>query len=129
MSATPSLFDVSEASSEWGRDYEDEDVWYEYPSEYQTGPDTRLFPSQDIALSLRMARYRRASSSSNVPHGHPSRRSSLKGPMKERRNVRDLEKEQMDIEDFWDVDVHEKRYKRRMMFSKDGCYLSNVINR
>ena len=89
----------SEMSSEWGRQYEDEDTWYEFSSVYQSGPDTELLPTQDTALSLRMAKYRRVTSSS---HGSEragsvvSGRGSLRGggsSMKERLDVRDLEKD------------------------------------
>ncbi len=36
----------SGGSSEWGREYEDEDTWYELSSAYQSGADTYLLPSQ-----------------------------------------------------------------------------------
>lgn len=35
-------------SSEWGREYEDEDTWYEWSSNYQAGPDTALIPRSVI---------------------------------------------------------------------------------
>ena len=59
MSATPSM--IASSSSEWGREYEDEDTWYEPSSSYQTGPETQLLPSKDTGLSLRVAHYRRTS--------------------------------------------------------------------
>ena len=37
----------SGASSEWGREYEDEDTWYEFSGAYQSGADTYLLPTQD----------------------------------------------------------------------------------
>lgn len=78
----------SESSSEWGREYEDENTWYEYSSTYQTGPETHLFPSKDTGLSVRLAKYRRSST-------YPS---SLRSSMKERLDPRDLEKE-LEMED------------------------------
>lgn len=91
MSATPSVTG-SGSSSEWGREYEDEDTWYEYSSTYQTGPETHLFPSKDTGLSLRMAKYRRTSHSASVSRGTSVR------SLKERRDLRDLDKE-LDMED------------------------------
>lgn len=91
MSATPSVTG-SGSSSEWGREYEDEDTWYEYSSAYQTGPETHLFPSKDTGLSLRMAKYRRTA------HSAPASRGSSVRSMKERRDLRDLDKE-LDMED------------------------------
>ena len=58
-SAAPSTVG-SGSESEWGREYEDEDTWYEFSSAYQTGPETHLFPSKDTGLSVRMAKYRRS---------------------------------------------------------------------
>ena len=49
----------SETSMDWGREYEDEDTWYELSTSYQTGPDTHLLPSKDTSLTVRMAKYRR----------------------------------------------------------------------
>lgn len=72
FSATTSLYDVSEASSDWGRDYEDEATWYEYPTDYEVGLDTRLVPSKDVSLSLRMASNRRSSSSRRSTSGRSS---------------------------------------------------------
>ena len=40
----------SGGSSEWGREYEDEDTWYEFSSAYQSGADTYLLPSQDHGM-------------------------------------------------------------------------------
>ena len=34
----------SGGSSEWGREYEDEDTWYEFSSSYQAGDGTQLIP-------------------------------------------------------------------------------------
>jgi len=79
----------SGGSSEWGREYEDEDTWYEFTSAYQSGADTYLLPSQDTGLSLRMAKYRRSASEGG---GRPPR-ASLRMSMKERRDLRDVERE------------------------------------
>ena len=57
-SDTASVFGSSNAS-EWGKEYEDEDTWYEWSSAYQVGPETNLLPSKDIGLGVRMAKYRR----------------------------------------------------------------------
>ena len=76
----------SGSSSDWGREYEDEDTWYEFTSTYQTGPETILFSSKDTGLSLRMEKYRR---SATGPYYPPSIRSGLK----ERQDLRDLDKE------------------------------------
>ena len=46
LSGAPSTVG-SGGSSEWGREYEDEDTWYEFTSAYQSGVDTYLLPSQD----------------------------------------------------------------------------------
>ena len=59
LSGAPSTIG-SGGSSEWGREYEDEDTWYEWSSSYQTGPDTFLVPKSDSGLSMRLAKYRRA---------------------------------------------------------------------
>ena len=80
----------SGSESEWGREYEDEDTWYEFSSAYQTGPETHLFPSKDTGLSVRMAKYRRSASHSTTaapPTRHP------RTSMRERRDLRDLDKE------------------------------------
>ena len=86
MSMTPSMLT---SSSEWGREYEDEDTWYELSSSYQTGPETQLLPSKDTGLSIRVAQYRRTS------HGVPHRRGpgSVRSSMKERQDLRELDKE------------------------------------
>ncbi|ESO11849.1 hypothetical protein HELRODRAFT_166920 [Helobdella robusta] len=121
LSTTTSILDVSEASSDWGREYEDEDTWFECPIDYQTGPDTHLFPTRDVALSLRMAKYRRSTGMqqySDAVLPSSSRRSSIKA---KRRNVRNLEKEQMNAEDFWELDVrHDKPYRHMMTTNRNG---------
>lgn len=92
ISTAPSVTG-SGSSSEWGREYEDEDTWYDFSTtSYQTGPETHLFPSKDTGLSLRMAKYRRTTHSTSTSRG-----SSMK-LMKERRDLRDLDKE-LDSED------------------------------
>lgn len=58
LSGAPSTVG-SGGSSEWGREYEDEDTWYEFSTPYAAGSDTHLVPSKDTGLSLRMAEYRR----------------------------------------------------------------------
>jgi hypothetical protein len=88
MSAMPSMM-VDASASEWGREYEDEDTWYEPSSSYQTGPETHLFPSKDTGLSVRMAKYRRAAPRRTGPGSLGSIRSS----MKERQDLRELDKE------------------------------------
>lgn len=80
----------SGGSSEWGREYEDEDTWYEFSSAYQSGPDTYLIPSSDTGMSLRMAEYRRTGPE-KAPKKRPQR---FRPSMKERRDLRDLEKEE-----------------------------------
>jgi len=77
----------SETSVDWGREYEDEDTWYELSTSYQTGPDTHLLPSKDTSLSVRMAKYRRTTKDTTFRSG------SVKSTMKERQDLRDLEKE------------------------------------
>ena len=52
VSAPPSSIG-SGSESDWGREYEDEDTWYEFSSVYQTGPETHLFPAKDTGLTLR----------------------------------------------------------------------------
>ena len=88
----------SGSSSEWGREYEDEDTWYEFSSAYQSGADTHLIPSRDTGLALRMAKYRRTGGSRKdrkaaemIPDMPKVSKRSL---MKERRDLRDLEKEE-----------------------------------
>jgi len=82
----------SGGSSEWGREYEDEDTWYEFASAYQSGADTHLLPSQDIGLSLRMAKYRRNTGSEPSPSS--SRRSSRPpSGMRQRQDLRDLDRQ------------------------------------
>jgi len=61
---------------------------YEFSSAYQTGPETHLFPSKDTGLSVRMAKYRRSGRG-----GGPPRPPSIRSSMKERRDLRDLDKE------------------------------------
>jgi len=77
----------SGSESDWGREYEDEDTWYEYTSAYQTGPETHLFPSKDTGMALRMAKYRRTAS------GHSSGHGRARTSLRERRDLRDLDKE------------------------------------
>jgi len=77
----------SEASMDWGREYEDEDTWYELSTSYQTGPDTHLLPSKDTSLSVRMAKYRRSTKDTTFRSG------SVRSTMKERQDLRELEKE------------------------------------
>lgn len=91
MSAMPSMVGSS-SSSDWGREYEDEDTWFEPSSSYQTGPDTQLFPSKDTGLSVRMAKYRRTTQ--DVPHRPgPGSVGSMRSSMKERQDLRELDKE------------------------------------
>jgi len=80
----------SETSLDWGREYEDEDTWYELTSSYQTGPDTHLLPSKDTSLSVRMAKYRRTTSKDATT---TFRAGSVRSTMKERQDLRELEKE------------------------------------
>ncbi len=70
--------------SSWDKEYEDEDTWYEWSSAYQSGQDTQLLPSQDTAMSVRMAKYRRTSGSKGP---------NLRSGMRQRRDLRDIEKE------------------------------------
>jgi hypothetical protein len=91
MSGVPSMVGSS-SSSEWGREYEDEDTWYELNTNYQTGPETELFPCKDTGLSVRMAKYRRTSKA--VPHhAGPGSIGSIRSSMKERQDLRDIDKE------------------------------------
>ncbi len=92
MSGMPSM--VESASSDWGREYEDEDTWYELSTNYQTGPETQLLPCKDTGLSVRMAKYRRTTT--GVPH-RPGP-GSIRSSMKERQDLRELDKE-MEKED------------------------------
>ena len=78
----------SGSSSEWYREYADEDSWYEWNSEYTSGPDAHLVPTGDTGLNLRLRQYRR-----NKPGGAISTRPS----MKERRDMRDLERSAQDF--------------------------------
>jgi len=77
----------SETSLDWGREYEDEDTWYELSTSYQTGPETHLLPSKDTSLTVRMAKYRRTAKETTF------RASSSRSMMKERQDLRELEKE------------------------------------
>jgi len=77
----------SETSLDWGREYEDEDTWYELTTSYQTGPDTHLLPSKDTSLTVRMAKYRRTTKDVTFRSG------SARSTMKEREDLRELEKE------------------------------------
>jgi len=77
----------SETSLDWGREYEDEDTWYELSTSYQTGPDTHLLPSKDTSLTVRMAKYRRTTKDTTFRSG------SVRSTMKERQDLRELEKE------------------------------------
>ena len=72
---------------DWGREYEDEDTWYEMSTSYQTGPDTHLLPSKDTSLTVRMAKYRRTTKEVTFRAG------SVRSSMKERQDLRELEKE------------------------------------
>jgi len=86
----------SETSLDWGREYEDEDTWYELSTSYQTGPDTHLLPSKDTSLTVRMARYRRSAKDTTVAATAAMttyRSGSSRSTMKERQDLRDLEKE------------------------------------
>ena len=91
VSAAPSI--CGSGSSDWGREYEDEDTWYEFSSAYQTGPDAHLLPKRDTGLSLRMAQYRRTSGGGSSSFAKPMGAPSFRSSMKERRDLRDLEKE------------------------------------
>lgn len=96
VSRAPSV--CGSGSSDWGREYEDEDTWYEFSSAYQTGPDAHLLPKRDTGLSLRMAQYRRSSSiqppsSPRSVMSPPPPTPSFHSTMKERRDLRDLERE------------------------------------
>jgi len=77
----------SETSMDWGREYEDEDTWYELATSYQTGPDTHLLPSKDTPLTVRMLKYRRSAKDTAFRAG------SVRSTMKERQDLRDVEKE------------------------------------
>jgi len=79
----------SETSLDWGREYEDEDTWYELSTNYQTGPDTHLLPSKDTNLTVRMAKYRRTVTTKETTF----RAGSVRSTMKERQDLRELEKE------------------------------------
>ena len=51
LSGLPSTAGSEAGSMDWGREYEDEDTWYEVTTtsistSYQTGPDTHLLPSK-----------------------------------------------------------------------------------
>ena len=72
----------SVSSSDWGREYEDEDTWYQFTDAYQSGHDTHLLPTVDTAMSLRMAQYRRAGVRRDGRGGRPS--------MKQRQQVDDV---------------------------------------
>lgn len=78
----------SETSLDWGREYEDEDTWYELSTSYQTGPETHLLPSKDTSLTVRMAKYRRTTKDTTT-----FRAGSVRSTMKERQDLRELEKE------------------------------------
>jgi len=80
----------SETSVDWGREYEDEDTWYELTTSYQSGPDTHLLPSSDTPLTVRMARYRRTAATTETT---ALRAGSVRLTMKERLDLRDVEKE------------------------------------
>ncbi|CAD5121391.1 DgyrCDS9913 [Dimorphilus gyrociliatus] len=84
-SAAPSTIG-SGSSSDWEKEYEDEDTWYEWSAAYQSGPEAQLLPAEDVKFNVRMARYRRASSKTSVRSR--SRR--------ERQDLRDLEREAED---------------------------------
>ena len=93
LSGAPSTIG-SGSSSEWGREYEDEDTWYEWSSSYQTGPETYLVPKKDSGLSMRLAKYRRSGGK-----GERSSKSGSRMTMRERRDLRDLDKEAAMTED------------------------------
>lgn len=76
MSSAPSVAG-SVSSSEWGREYEDEDTWYQFTDVYQSGMDTHLLPTVDTAMSLRMAQYRRTGSRRDEPAARPSMKQRL----------------------------------------------------
>jgi len=82
----------SETSLDWGREYEDEDTWYELTTSYQTGPDTHLLPSRDTSLTVRMAKYRRTTTKDTTA-ATTFRAGSVRSTMKERQDLRELEKE------------------------------------
>lgn len=84
-SAAPSTVG-SGSSSDWEKEYEDEDTWYEWSAAYQTGPEAQLLPAEDVKFNVRMARYRRAS----------SKTSSRTRSRRERKDLRDLEREMED---------------------------------
>ena len=67
----------SVSSSEWGREYEDEDTWYQFADVYQSGMDTHLLPTSDTAMSLRMAQYRRTGARRVDPPARPSMKQRL----------------------------------------------------
>lgn len=113
----------SGSSSEWGREYEDEDTWYEFSStSYQTGPETHLFPSKDTGLSLRMAKYRRTAHSTSTT----SRGSSMR-LMKERRDLRDLDKE-LDSEDPMPSRLRSLWHRKSIMTSSSEGSFSKKYN-
>merc|ERR1712142_12356 len=56
----------SGSGSEWGRDYEDEDTWYDLSSSYPA-ESSHLMPSGDSDMSMRMAGYRRKAGVSTGP--------------------------------------------------------------
>ena len=76
MSSAPSVAG-SVSSSEWGREYEDEDTWYQFADVYQSGMDTHLLPTADTAMSLRMAQYRRTGARRVDPPARPSMKQRL----------------------------------------------------
>ena len=92
LSGLPSTAGSDAGSVDWGREYEDEDTWYELATtSYQTGPDTHLLPSKDTPLTVRMAKYRRTAMHTTVTT--TVRAGSVRSTMKERQDLREVEKE------------------------------------
>ncbi len=111
VSAAPSTIGSPTGSSEWGREYEDEDTWYEFSSAYQSGPDAQLMPKKDTGLSLRLTEYQRKLGSEvrEVSVSRRSRRSSLK----ERQDIRDWEKDRLEDAAQDEVDQRHLKHTRR----------------
>ena len=95
LSGAPSTMG-SGCSSEWGREYADEDSWYEWNSEYTSGPDAHLIPTGDSGLSLRLRQYRRGTKSGSASGPSSSSSSKHCPSVKERRDLRDMDRDMHD---------------------------------
>ena len=95
LSGAPSTVG-SGSSSEWGREYADEDSWYEWNSEYTSGPDAHLIPTGDTGLSLRLRQYRRGTKGGSSSGPSSASGAKHRPSMKERRDMRDMDRDTHD---------------------------------